>query len=95
MAYDCVLNLSLAVLNAKGWRVTSSDGHHAQSLEAACAFAGVSVGVYDEMDAVRDVRNQQYGGVAPTEADVRLAILSMNKIAPELMRLLAPHLPKK
>ena len=59
-AYDTVFNLSLAVLSTKGWRCTASDGHHAQGLEAACAYAGVTVGVFDEMDAVRDLRNSQY-----------------------------------
>ena len=93
-AYDSVLNLSLAVLCSKGWRTTSADGHHAQSLEAACAYAGVSVSAFDDMDAVRDLRNQQYGGIAPSEADVKLAIKSMNRIAPELLQLIAPFLSR-
>jgi hypothetical protein len=94
-AYDSVLNLSLAVLCAKGWRTTSADGHHAQSLEAACAYASVSVTAFDDMDAVRDIRNQQYGGIAPSEADVKLAVKSMNRIAPELLQMLSPFLSRK
>jgi len=94
-AYDTVLNLSLAVLCSKGWRTSSADGHHKQSLEAACGYAGISAAVFDDMDAVRDIRNQQYGGVAPSEADVRLAIKSMNKIVPELLRMLTAFLPRQ
>jgi hypothetical protein len=93
-AYDCVLNLSLAVLCSKGWRTTSADGHHKEGLEAACAYAGISVTAFDDMDAVREVRNDQYGGVPPSEADVKLAIKSMNKIAPALLGMLADHLPR-
>src|SRR5712671_3924540 len=53
-AYDSVLNLSPAVLCSKGWRTTAADGHHKESLEAACACAGVSVSAFDDMDAVRE-----------------------------------------
>ena len=59
-AYDAMLNLSLAVLASKGWRCTSADGHHAQALEAACAYAGVTQSVFDRVDAIRDLRNNQY-----------------------------------
>jgi len=93
-AYDCVLNLSLAVLCSKGWRTTAADGHHKESLEAACAYAGVSVSGFDDMDAVREVRNNQYGGVPPSDTDAELAIKSMNKIAPALLAMLAEHLRK-
>ena len=69
-AYDSVFNLSLAVLASHGWRCTSADGHHMQALEAACAYAGTTLAVFDQMDAVRDVRNNQYNGVPPSETDV-------------------------
>lgn len=91
-AYDCVLNLSLAVLNAGGWRCTSADGHHKESLEAACAIAGISTTAFDDMDAVRDIRNDQYRGRAPTQEDVALAVKTMNTIAPRLLEKLAPLL---
>lgn len=45
-AYDSVFNLSLAVLCKKGWRCTAADGHHAQALEAACAYAGITASVF-------------------------------------------------
>ena len=87
-AYDSVLNLSLAVLASQGWRCTSADGHHMQALEAACAYAGTTQAVFDQLDAVRDVRNNQYNGVPPSEVDVGLAVASMNRLVPQLMSLL-------
>jgi hypothetical protein len=91
-AYDCVLTLSLAVLSAHQWRATSADGHHRESLEVACALAGVSVSVFDDMDAVRSLRNDQYMGLAPTTGDVALAIKCMAQLAPQLLALLQPYL---
>ena len=94
-AYDSVFNLSLAVLASRGWRCTSADGHHVQALEAACACAGVTQHVFDEMDAVRDVRNSQYDGIPPTEVDVKLALASMHRLVPQFMAFLAEFLPRK
>ena len=91
-AYDVVFNLSLAVLAAKGWRCTAADGHHAQGLEAACAYAGIGSAAHDEMDAVRDLRNSQYDGIPPSEADVKFAVASMNKFVPVLLDLVREHL---
>jgi hypothetical protein len=91
-AYDSVFNLSLAVLASRGWRCTAADGHHAQTLEAACGFAGVTEAVFDEMDAVRDLRNSQYDGVPPSEDDVKLAVASMKRLVPVLLALLSAHL---
>ena len=44
------------------------------------------------MDAVRDVRNNQYNGVPPGEVDLALALSSMNRLVPPLMGLLQPAL---
>ena len=44
------------------------------------------------LDAVRDARNNQYNGVPPSEADLALALSSMNRLAPQLMGLLPPAL---
>lgn len=87
-AYDAILNLSFAVLASKGWRCTSADGHHAQTLEAACAYAGVTQSVFDRVDAIRDLRNDQYQGLEPEGADVEAALAAMNRIVPELLALL-------
>jgi hypothetical protein len=62
-AYDSVLNLSLAVLCMHGWRCTAADGHHAQGLEAASSICGVGQALFDEIDALRDMRNNQYQGM--------------------------------
>lgn len=91
-AYDSVFNLSLAVLLSKGWRCGAADGHHAQALEAACAYAGVTEPVFDQMDAVRDLRNSQYDGRPPSDDDVTLAIKSMERLAPVLIELIKDYL---
>jgi hypothetical protein len=44
------------------------------------------------LDAIRDVRNNQYNGVPPSEADLALALPSMNRLVPQLMGLLQPTL---
>jgi hypothetical protein len=90
-AYDSVLNLCFAVLGSKGWRCTSADGHHAQALEAGAAYAGVTEGTLDRVDAIRDMRNNQYQGVEPSAADVRDAIAAMERMVPELLALIPPN----
>lgn len=90
-AYDSVFNLSLAVLCKNGWRCTAADGHHAQALEAACAYAGIGTSVFDEVDAMRDMRNNQYQGVEPTMPDVEYALQVMNRVVPRLLEYLAPR----
>lgn len=90
-AYDSVFNLSLAVLCRNGWRCTAADGHHAQALEAACAYGGVGTAVRDEIDAMRDMRdmrNNQYQGIKPTVQDVEYALEVMNRVAPKLLEYL-------
>lgn len=88
-AYDAILNLSFALLCSKGWRCTSADGHHVQALEAACAYAGLSSNVFDQLDAIRDLRNDQYQGVPATSKDVDEALALMERVVPELLSLLA------
>lgn len=44
------------------------------------------------VDAVRDVRNNQYNELPPSEADLALALSSMNRLVPQLMGLLQPAL---
>lgn len=88
-AYDAVFNLSLALLCKKGWRCTAADGHHVQALEAACSYAGIKQGVFDEMDAIRDMRNNQYQGVEPSPQDVEYALDVLHRVAPRLLENLA------
>lgn len=87
-AYDAVFNLSLAVLCKNGWRCTAADGHHAQALEAACAYAGVAASVFDEVDAMRDMRNNQYQGIEPSAQDVEYALEVMGRVVPKLLQCL-------
>lgn len=70
-AYDAAFFVALAVLNAQGWKGRSVDGHHAFVLEAACSAVGASVGVFDRLDAVRDIRNQKYAGIERTASDLQ------------------------
>ncbi|MBV5295434.1 MAG: hypothetical protein JZU58_24115 [Curvibacter lanceolatus] len=87
-AYDALLNLSLAVLSSQGWRAGSADGHHMQTLEAACAYAGITESVHDQVDAIRDLRNNQYQGIEPSADDILFALKVLDKVAPELLSLL-------
>jgi hypothetical protein len=84
-AYDAVFNLTLAVLCKHGWRCTSADGHHVQALEAACAYSGIGQSVFDAVDAMRDMRNNQYQGIEPTLQDVEYALEVMNRVVPRLL----------
>jgi len=87
-AYDAILNLSLAVVSSRGWRAGGAEGHHVQTLEAACAYAGVTQAVFDQLDAIRDLRNNQYQGIEPSEADVKLALSVLDRLVPQLLVLL-------
>lgn len=87
-AYDAMLNLAFALLCAKGWRCTAADGHHVQALEAACAYAALSQNTFDQLDAIRDLRNDQYQGVPATVRDVEVALALMNRVLPGLLALL-------
>jgi hypothetical protein len=50
--------------------------------------------VFDDVDAIREVRNHQYGGISPSPEDVAFALKSMERVAPELLRCLAPWLTR-
>jgi hypothetical protein len=88
-AYDSLFNLSLAVVCIEGWRCTSADGHHAQGLEAACAYCRIGQSLFDEIDALRDMRNNQYQGVEPSEGDIEYALDVVNRALPRLLEHLA------
>lgn len=70
-AYDAAFFVALAVLNAQGWKSRSVEGHHGFVLEAACQAVGTGDATFDRLDAVRDIRNQKYAGIARTLDDVR------------------------
>ena len=68
--YDATFNIALVVLNASGWRRRAVQGHHGLVLEAACAAIGAGEAMFDRLDAVHDMRNQKYDGIARTDADL-------------------------
>jgi hypothetical protein len=80
-AYDAILNFGLVVVSAGGYRVTSAEGHHAQTLEAACARIGASTGLSDRIDAVRVVRNEKYAGIEVKDADVLAAAKALDEFS--------------
>lgn len=69
-SYDAASNVALAVINASGWRPRSIPGHHAFALEAACDAVGAGQSIFDKLDAIRELRNQKYDGVARKESDL-------------------------
>lgn len=84
-AYDAIFNLCLAVLCRRGWRCTAADGHHVQGLESACAIVGINSSSFDEVDALRDLRNNQYQGIEPSKQDVDYALQILNRVVPRLL----------
>lgn len=49
------------------------------------AHADVTDAVFDRIDAIRDLRNNQYLGLEPSLDDVRSALPAMERMVPELM----------
>lgn len=68
--YDAIFNVALVVLNASGWRHRSVQGHHGFVLEAACSAIGTGEAMLNRLDAIRELRNQKYDGIARTEAEL-------------------------
>lgn len=78
-AYDAVFDCCLAVLNAERYRTLAVPGHHQEALEAACALVGTGNRLFERLDALRDVRNLKYTGVARTQADLAEAKETMRQ----------------
>ena len=78
-AYDAVFDCCLAVLNAERYRTNAVAGHHQEALEAACAIVGTGNGLFDKLDALRDVRNLKYTGAPRTQADLTEAKAAMER----------------
>ena len=92
-AYQAMLNFAFVVVSAQGYRVTAADGHHVQTLEAACALIGASTGLSDRIDAIRDVRNDNYAGIECTVSDVASALKALNEFTPLCAQWLATRHP--
>jgi hypothetical protein len=69
-AYDAVLSAALAVINAQGYRVDSSEGHHMIAIEILASSLGYSKLQHEELQVVRESRNQRYDGLPPNEHQV-------------------------
>jgi hypothetical protein len=41
--------------------------------------------VFDEVDAMRDMRNNQYQGIEPSPQDVAYALAVMHRVVPRLL----------
>jgi len=78
-AYDAVFDCCLAVLNAERYSTHAAPGHHQEVLEAACALVGTGTGLFEKLDALRDVRNSKYTGAARTQADLTEAKAAMQR----------------
>ena len=48
----------------------------------------MATSVFDEVDAMRDMRNNQYQGIEPTAQDVAYALEVMGRVAPKLLQYL-------
>ena len=80
-AYDAVFDCCLAVLNAARYRTNAVTGHHQEALEAACALVGTGDGLFEKLDALRDVRNLKYTGAPRTQADLTEAKAAMERFS--------------
>ncbi len=67
------------MLNAERYRTGAAPGHHEQALEAACALVGTGDGLFEKLDALRDVRNLKYTGASRTSADLTEAKATMER----------------
>jgi hypothetical protein len=68
-AYDAVLSAALAVVNTQG-RVDSSEGHHMIAIEILASSLGYSKLQHEELQVVRESRNQRYDGLPPNENQI-------------------------
>jgi hypothetical protein len=93
--YDAGMCMALALLNASRWKAKSRDGHHAFALEAACSLVGASTGLFERMDAIRELRNQKYMGFRRSEKDVASAKSSLEEFEGLAKDWMAKHWPPK
>lgn len=72
-AYDAIFSSALATMNAEGFRVDASEGHHKIAIEVLASLLGYSDVQHQELQIVREGRNQRYDGRAPTESQIEEA----------------------
>ena len=91
--YDACFNLALVVVNAQGWKPKSSEGHHMYTLEAACHAIDASTAVFDRVDAIRELRNLKYGGVARSQRDVDVSARVLEEFSTLVLEWMKAHHP--
>jgi hypothetical protein len=69
-AYDAVFSTALAVINAQEYRLDSSEGHHMIAIEILASSLGYSKLQHEELQVVRESRNQRYDGLPPNENQI-------------------------
>jgi hypothetical protein len=69
-AYDAIFSAALAMINAQGYRVDASEGHHKIALEILASSLGYTALQHEELQVVRESRNQRYDGLPPNESQV-------------------------
>jgi len=90
-SYDACFNIALAVLNAHGWKARPVPAHHRHTLEAACEAIGAGEGLFDRVDAIRDVRNQKYTGISRSRKDYEFSLQVLDEFAQSAGQWLARH----
>ncbi|ALM86557.1 hypothetical protein [Bordetella sp. N] len=72
-AYDAIFSGALALINAQGYRVDASEGHHKIAIEILASSLGYTEIQHEELQVVRESRNQRYDGRPPSELQVKEA----------------------
>ncbi|MEO7987875.1 MAG: hypothetical protein ABI766_15220 [Gemmatimonadales bacterium] len=75
-AYNAVRAVTNVVVGRLGYQIMSAQGHHRDPLEACCAELGLSQGQHDRLEALMDLRNNNYKGILGNK-DAEAAIAEM------------------
>ena len=60
-------------------------------LEAACEALGAGEGLFDRVDAIRDVRNQKYTGISRSRKDYEFSLKVLDEFAQSASAWFAQH----
>ena len=93
-AYDAVLSAALAVINAQGYRLDSSEGHHMIAIEILASSLGYSTLQHEELQVVRESRNHRYDGLAPNENQIAEARAWAERVLKDAAQWFAENQPQ-
>jgi hypothetical protein len=93
-AYDAVLSTALAMINAQGYRLDSSEGHHMIAIEILAFSLGYSKLQHEELQVVRESRNQRYDGLPPNENEIAEARAWAERVLKDAARWFAEKQPQ-